>query len=255
MGKLGLLQLKIDDFKSKHIEVGWFIDEVQGKFVFPKPEPLFKARAKALSGRSVQACPAINELERDYFVLKNPFDLRLRCIRNKDSYDLHVVEQGTRIDHDLVSQFVYLMEPNLWRHEAVPVIQIKIPYFFITDAPCYMTMLAPYMSRNIVDWPGLFIGGRLPICIWPRSLNWAFEWTNLNNDLILKRGHDLCYLYFESDSLRTKASMHEIEYTKELEEYRRGIASVPKFMSNTFSLFETAIERRPKQLMRKKRYE
>lgn len=115
-----------------------------------------------------------------------------------------------------------------------------------------MTMLAPYMSDNMVDWPGLFIGGRLPISIWPRILNWAFEWTRLGDDLVLRRGQPLCYLYFESDSLRTRASLHEIEYTKELEEYRRGISAVPKFMSNTFSLFETALERRPDKLMKKK---
>lgn len=244
--------MKIEDFDPKEIDVGWFIEEPQGKFVFPKPEPLFKSRQKALSKRAVQACPAINELERDYFVLRNPFDLRLRCIKRGNSYDLHIVEDGTRIDHDIAAKFVYLMEPTLWRRDSVPVIQIKVPYFFIADTPCYMTMLAPYMSENIVEWPGLFIGGRLPISIWPRILNWAFEWTRLDEDLVLRRGHALCYLYFESNSLRTRPVLHEIEYTKELEEYRRGIAAVPKFMSNTFSLFETALERRPKKLMTKK---
>lgn len=244
--------MKIEDFDPKRIEIGWFVDEPQAKFVFPEPKPLFRQRGKPLSGRAVQACPAINELERDYFVLKNPFDIRLRCVKAVERYDLHVVDEGTRLDFDLISQFVYLMEPRLWRSETVPVIQIKVPYFFICDDPCYMTMLAPYMSKCMVDWPGMFIGGRLPISIWPRTLNWAFEWTDLSRDLVLRRGHDLCYLYFESNSLRTRASLHEIEYTQELAEYRRGIASVPKYISNTFSLFETALERRPAVLMKKK---
>ena len=47
----------------------------------------------------------------------------------------------------------------------------------------------------------------------------------------------------------------EIENTKELQEYRSGIASTPKFMSNTFSLFETALKRRPKKLLVKKNNE
>jgi hypothetical protein len=244
--------MKIEDFDPVKIEIGWCIDEHAAKFVFSEPQSLFKQRQKALSGRAVQACPAINELERDYFVIKNAFDLRLRIVKEQKSYDLHIVEDGTRIDQDLVASFVHLMEPTLWRSETTPVVQIKIPYFFLSDSPCYMTMLAPYMSKNMVDWPGLLIGGRLPISIWPRTLNWAFEWTNLDKDLILRRGHDLCYLYFEGASLRSRASLHEIEYTAELAEYRKGISSVPKFMSNTFSLFETALERRPKNLLKKK---
>lgn len=243
----------IDQYKPKKTDIGWFIEEKQGKFVFPSPYPLFKSRGKALSNRAVQACPAINELERDYFVLDCPFDLRLRCSKNGETYDLHIVEDGTRIDDDLIAQFVFLMQPNLWRRKTVPVIQIKVPYFFISDDPCYMTMLSPYMSENIVKWPGVFIGGRLPISIWPRILNWAFEWTNLEEDLILRRGQPFCYLYFETSNLRTKPNLFEIEYTKELEEYRKGISATPKFLSNTFSLFETALERRPKKLLLRKK--
>lgn len=220
--------------------------------MFFEPKPLFKSREKPLSSRAVQACPAINELERDYFVIKVPFDIRLRCSRNGDSYDLHVVEEGTRIDNDLITRFVFLMQPSFWRNESIPVIQIRVPYFFLTDEPCYMTMLAPYMSRSSVKWPGLMIGGRMPINIWPRILNFAFEWYDLGQDLILRRGQDLCYLYFETSDLRNSVQMVEIENTKELQEYRAGISSTPKFMSNTFSLFETAIERRPKKLLVKK---
>jgi len=242
-------------YAPKKVDVGWFLEQNHGKFVFYEPTPLFKERQKPLSNRAVQACPAINELERDYFVIKNPFDIRLRCSKNKDTYDLHVVEEGTRIDDDLISEFVFLMQPEFWRKKSIPVIQIKVPYFFLTDVPCYMTMLAPYMSQSSVKWPGLMIGGRMPINIWPRILNFAFEWCDFEQDLILRRGQDLCYLYFETENLRSKAKLMEIENTKELQEYRSGIASTPKFMSNTFSLFETALKRRPKKLLVKKNNE
>jgi hypothetical protein len=46
--------------------------------------------------------------------------------------------------------------------------------------------------------------------------------------------------------------MFELEYTSELQEYRKGISATPKFMSNTFSLFETAYQRRPKKLLKRK---
>ena len=83
-------------------------------------------------------------------------------------------------------------------------------------------------------------------------MNQAFEWDDLSEDLILRRNDPLCYLYFETSNLRTKANLFEIENTPELVEYRKGLAAVPKFVSNTFSLFETALERRPKQLLKKK---
>tara|TARA_B100000963_G_scaffold351997_1_gene364500 strand:- start:958 stop:1698 length:741 start_codon:yes stop_codon:yes gene_type:complete len=241
-----------EDFKPKKVDVGWYIEEPIGKFVFHKPEPLFRERLKPLSNRAVQACPAVNELERDLFVIKNAFDIRLRCKKRDNIYDLHIVEEGTRIDDDLIPRFVFLMAPKFWRAEDKPVIQIKIPYFFLADEPCYMTQTSPHMNSNARKWPGMLISGRFPINVWPRIMNWAFEWDDLSEDLILRRNDPLCYLYFETANLRTKANLFEIENTPELEEYRKGLAAVPKFVSNTFSLFETALERRPKQLLKKK---
>ena len=247
--------MQLEDLQPKPVDIGWYIEEDKGKFVFADPEPLFRSREKALSQRAVQACPAINELERDYYVIKNPFDIRLRCEKRGDEYSLHIVDDGTRIDEDLIAQYVHLMQPHLWRTSTHPVIQIKVPYFFLSDEPCYMTMLAPYMSSTISRWPGAMIGGRMPITIWPRILNFAFEWHNLDEDLILRRGNHLCYLYFESSALRTKPNLFELEYTNELKEFRAGISATPKYISNTFSLFKTAISRRPKKLLRKKEYE
>jgi len=247
--------LQLEDFRAVKVDIGWFIEENKGKFVFFEPQPLFKSRERAISQRAVQACPAVNELERDYYVIKCPFDIRLRCSKRENEYELHIVEDGTRIDDDLISEYVFLMQPNLWRSKSKPVIQIKVPYFFLCDEPCYMTMLAPYMSSDTFKWPGTMVGGRLPINIWPRILNFAFEWSDLDQDLILRRGHDLCYLYFETKNLRTKPNLFELENTAELQEFRAGLSSTPKYMSNTFSLFETALKRRPKTLLRKKEYD
>lgn len=244
--------MNLDEYKPKNVDVGWFVEQEEAKFVFPEPITLFKSRKKALSNRAVQACPAVNEYERDLFVIRNPFDIRLRCLKVEDRYDLHIVEKGTRIDEDLIPKFVFLMQPHIWRNSQRPVIQIKMPYFFLSDEPVYMTQLSPYMNDNIMDWPGLLIGGRFPINVWPRIMNWAFEWIDLETDLILRRGQPLCYLYFESNHLRAKINMFEIAQTNELKEYRKGISATPKYVSNIFSLFETALKRRPKSLLNRK---
>ena len=62
-------------------------------------------------------------------------------------------------------------------------------------------------------------------------------------------------MYFESSALRTKPNLFYLEYTNELKEFRAGISATPKYISNTFSLFKTAISRRPKMLLGKKEYE
>ena len=144
------MEIGANRHKPKTIDVGWFIEEPQGKFVFPEPVKLFKLRDKPLSSRAVQSCPAVNELERELFVLKNPFNISLRCSKNEEKVELHVVDDGTRIDDDLISRFVFLMEPRLWRNPKMPVIQIKIPYFFLSDDPCYMTQIAPFAMELVL---------------------------------------------------------------------------------------------------------
>ena len=239
--------------KPKRVDVGWFVEEPQAKFIFEEPVRLFSERKKALSSRAVQACPAVNELERDLFVIKCPFDIRLQCRKNGEAFELHVVEQGTRIDIDIIGNFLMLMKPDLWRDSRFPVIQLKIPYFFLSDVPCYMTQTAPHMSTVYNRLPGLLISGRFPIHVWPRIMNWAFEWTDLKNDVILRRGDHLCYLYFETAALRTEPNLFELELTDELIEFRKGLSATPKYMSNTFSLFETALKRRPEKLLHRKK--
>ncbi len=244
--------LDIDSYKPKNVMVGWGLDLENSSIIFPAPKPISKYRNKAISNRSVQACPAVNQLEKDYFVIECPFNLRLRCIKNQTSYDLHVVQEGTRLDDDLIKAFVVLMNPATWREKNTPVIQIKIPYFFLADEPCFLTQTPPFMCDQSRLWPGIVVSGTFPTDLWPRIINWAFEWTDLKNDLILKRGQPLCYISFDTSHTLSKIDLVPLEVTPELIQYRKSISATPKFMSNTFSLFETALERRPKKLLKKK---
>lgn len=241
---------EIDSYKPTRVKVGWGLDLEHSSVVFQSPKSLLKYREKSLSNRAIQACPAVNELERDFFVIECPFDIRLRCSNDENSYNLHMVEMGTRLDEDLIKEYLVLMDPKTWRKKDTPVIQLKIPYFFIADEPCYLSQLPPFMSKNSFSWPGTLVSGRFPTDLWPRVLNWAFEWTDLENDLILKRGEHLCYLNFETSHAISKIDLVPIEKTPELIKYRNEISATPKFVSNTFSLFQTALERRPKKLLK-----
>ena len=68
---------------SKPIQIGWVVDAPFGDFAFKAPYTLRKSRESALSSRAVQACPAVNELEKRLFAVDSAFDLYL-TIEKKD---------------------------------------------------------------------------------------------------------------------------------------------------------------------------
>ncbi len=133
-----------------------------------------------------------------------------------------------------------------------PVIQILLPYFFICDEICYLSQISPFLDFKHNSWPGVIIGGRFPITNWPRILNFAFEWVDIRNDLILRRGDPLCYVFFELDNPEKIPKLVQAKITPELREFRKGIQGAPKFVSNTFHLMKEAKNRRPKKLLEKK---
>src|SRR3546814_305749 len=59
--------------------------------------------------------------------------------------------------------------------------------------PVYVNQYPP-LFHYTPDRPGIQISGRFPIDIWPRPLQWAFEWHDTAKDLILRRGEPLFYV-------------------------------------------------------------
>lgn len=232
------------------LTVGWLVDPKFGDFAFEAPSSVKSSRGKPLSNRSVQACPAVNELERRLVEVPCPFNLQLEIESNDGKYDLFVVEKGTRLDQDLIASFVTLMRPDLWRDPEIPVIQIAIPYVFLSDDDCFMSQLPPFLETKHHKWPGAMISGRFHITNWTRVLNWAFEWTDVGQPLSLKRGQPLFYAYFESANPQASLRLVRAENTDELKAFRKGIEGIPKFLSNTFKVMETAESRRPKKLLK-----
>ena len=204
---------------------------------------------------AVQACPAVNQVESRYFEVTCPFDLRLRCEKKDSNFEIYSVPEGTRIDEELIKKNLNLMPIDSWRNEERPVIQIECPYAFITDDDIYLTQLSPFLNFNSSYWPGTLISGRFNITNWPRTLSWAFEWHDLSHDLILKRNKPWFYVFFESDNPEDTYKLVEAEYTDDLRKFKNSMLQTPRFISNTFSLFRTAKNRRPKKLLVEKKYD
>jgi hypothetical protein len=234
---------------SEPLTVGWIIDSPFGDFIFESPSPVRKERKPALSGRAVQACPAVNELEKRLFLIKCPFDITLGAEKNGETYNLFFDEERTRVDEDIIGRFVTFMPQKLWRDPQKPVLQLLLPYIFLCDEECYLSQFPPFLHRPSTVWPGSMISGRFPITNWPRIMNFAFEFDDLSNVLALRRGQPLCYLFFEGlDPSRVVKLIHA-KHSNAVKEFRKGIDGAPKFTSNTFSLMKEAKIRRPRILV------
>ena len=231
-------------------KVGWFINgEFSGSLIYGKPIPIKLQRDKPLSNRAVQACPAVNNLEKNYFEIPIPYDLRLRIIKKDGKFNLFSVPEGTRIDEDILHSHVELMKETDWRDLRYPIIQIQCPYVFITDSNIMLSLLPPFLDFKSKKWPGLLVAGKFPIVNWPRNLSWAFEWHDFENDLILKRGDPWFYVYLESDKIAENIKLVYAENNNIVKSFRQKMTDVVKYVSNSFSLFKTAKERRPKKLL------
>ena len=238
---------------KKSVKIGWLIDAPTAGFLYSAPKPVKGYRAPPLSARAVQACPAVNELERRYYEVSFPFDLHLRYAFEEGEHQLYTIPEGTRLDEGLVPQHVFLMKPEHWRVPEKPVLQIRAPYVFVSDDRVYVNQLPPFLTTAPSRWPGLMTAGRFPIDIWPRILSWGFEWHDTSQDLVLKRGAPWFYIFFETEHPDQRIKLVPAENTEALKEYRKGLADVVKYTSNTFSLFDTAAARRPKTLLKERK--
>jgi hypothetical protein len=238
--------------KIEPVNIGAVLLSTKARAAFPTPRMVRQERDAPLSTAAVQACPAVNTFETRCAEILSPFNLRLRCTPDpkKGEYAFHVVPDGTRLSDRQINRYVNIMPRSQWRDKTRPVIQISIPWFFVCDEICYVTQLPPYMSPSFLDIPGLFISGRFPTHLWPRSFNLAFEWVDFSSDLIIRQGRPISYVLFETERPEAPIDLRLAEMTPELEEYRKNIDAIPEFRSGAFKLFEELKPLRPEKLLK-----
>lgn len=231
--------------------VGWVLDTPKSHFMWDAPRRVTISGNNRSHAKSVSQCPAVIDFDARLWEIPCPFDLRLGFGRNQEGRPILTDLDGDRsgIRGRYLQQLVTMAAEKEWRDPARPVIQIATPYIFIADEPVWMSQTAPFASRPSAQWPGLVLGGRMPIHIWPRQLLWAFEWWDTSSELRLVRGDPWFYLQFETHDPSRRVRTIEAALTPALRAYLDGTASVTNYMNRTFSLFRTAQERRPRHLL------
>jgi hypothetical protein len=238
--------------KSRIVDVGWVIDPArEATFIWDAPHKLPGPEGRTTHAKGISNCPAVTDHEARLFEVTCPIDIKLRFFRDTQGNPSMGAIDGDQssIRPAQFSQMVMAVHPGEWRHPQRPLIQVLMPLLFVADEPVWLTMQPPFYARPNPAWPGLMLGGRFPIHIWPRELAWAFEWHDIKSDLIIHRGDPWFYVSFETEDPSGRVRLVEGEMTEDLRAYTNGMRGVTNYVSRTFSLFNTAKSRRPKTLL------
>lgn len=235
------------------VEVGWWLEAKEAKFIYDAPYVYRPSYPAPQHPQAVNKCPGILDYEARFVVVNCPYDLHIRLVRNaQGQYEIAMHGTETSLDANKLKEKLRLQPPTSWRTPERPVLQLSTPYRFVADEPVYLNELPPVFHYPRNPLPGLIIGGRFPIDVWPRQLMWAFEWHDVTKDLVLKRGEPWFCLRFETMDPSRQVRLVEAEVTPELREFCEGLDYVNAYVGQTFSLFKVARERRPKTLLVKK---
>ena len=235
--------------KPEYCEIGYCLAEDQGGFAFSPPRTVIEGRSKALGMRAIQNCPAVNTIERQLVEIPAPIALRMKLVIEGGKLDMRVNPTGTFATPQVLNAFINAEPPDRWRDPKKPVLRFKIPFFFVTDEPCMVSIVPPFLSPGMREWPGTMVAGRYPVTDWPQSVSWALEWDNFDQELIIRQGEPMAYAMFEFDNPNKRPKLVEAELTEELSEYRAGMDGVHHLTDQIEELWQKARKRRPEKLM------
>jgi hypothetical protein len=234
--------------QSRAYTVGWLLNTESASVIWDTPRPV-RIESQSSDARSVGQCPSVLDFDRRHFVINCPIDVHLRLNLTAGGMDItNVLAEKSPIRSDALQRWIVFQPRHEWRHPQRPVLQMLTAYVFVSDDPVYINQSPPILHYT-PDRPGIQISGRFPIDVWPRALQWAFEWHDTTKDLILRRGEPLFYVRFEGPDPAAPVRLVEARKTPELESYMASITGVTEFVGQTYSLFKTARERRPAKLL------
>ncbi|MBU2032539.1 MAG: hypothetical protein KKH37_02055 [Alphaproteobacteria bacterium] len=240
--------------RKRNVTVGWTVRFAQGNAIWSAPKSFSRSDPKATSAKSIQVCPAAIDFDRRHYVIPCPVDLTLAFARDAQGR-LQLTDadgEASQMRPQGRANLFQLQPQNEWRHPERPILQFTAPYVFVADEPCYVVQSPPYLHWFPEQPPGLAMGGRFPIHIWPRPLAWAFEWYDLSQPLVLKRGDPWFYVHFETENPSAHVRLVEQEMTDELEKYLDSIIDVSNYVNRTYGLFGEAQRIRPDRLLKPK---
>jgi hypothetical protein len=167
LGRAGL-----GEERRRIVEVGWLVDAEKGGFIYEAPKPYQRKAPAPPSAKAVGHCPAVLDYEARHVEVPCPVDMHLRLGKDDaGQFRLEFVSSPkSSAGPKTLAKLVTLNGPAQWREPGRPVIQVSAPYRFLADEPVWLNQLPPIFHHRATALPGVMIGGRFPIHLWPRIL-------------------------------------------------------------------------------------
>lgn len=231
------------------VRIGYCLGQAEGGFAFQAPRSVFSTRSKPLGKRAIQNCPAVNGLERQLIEIPSPVSIRMVLTMTDDGPEIDIDPVGTFVEEEKIGEIISLEPQERWRVANRPVLQIRLPFFFVTDEAAMMSLLPPFLAPAMRKWPGTMVASRFPLTIWPRDLVWAFEWDRPGEELVLRQGEPIAYALCEFDNPNKRPELVEAALTETLAEWREGMEGLDNFVEDVEEIWRGAPARRPARLL------
>jgi len=234
---------------KREVLLGWRNSSPQAALAYFAPEPLDKTEAAELSPLFSMYTQDSNFASR-VFVVRSPFNMRIRLGRGQNGQMAftNIAEPGGLTEN----AFRGLVTPILTsaqRDTDTPACQVALNLVLISDEPCSLQLMPPFLSPEFRNWPGSLVCGRFPLQNWPRPLNAVLEWHDKKSDWVVKRGEPLVYLMPIYDDQSVYPKIVEADITPSLKRHLNRINDVASYGRNVGPMFDEAERMRPTKLL------
>lgn len=194
--------------------VGWapLLEETYSKglaLFITKPISLFDTHIKKGNHR-YKLCPASQDLSRNTFVIKSPFDCHFILDADKKSLEM--------FEPHIQSMDFYNMRSHQYGLDDEPIMSINFFQLFLTeDEGVEMTVTAPWFENVHNNFR--VVPGRFMISDWWRPLDFAIQLPERRSEVRIKSGEPLFYVTFSTKDPSDVIHLKEIKVTKELDDF------------------------------------
>ena len=223
------------------IDIGWCIAEELSSSVFFDPQSIKINYTKKSNEKSegVTRCPAVHNLSLNrIFSIRSPYTIKLKAIKTTDNkIDIRGVFPETEVDPSVLPGIVSIEPRELWIDNNIPILQIKMPYLFFADVPVWINQLEAPSQKYIKSWS--VIQGRFDIYSWQRSLNFATQWFDIDNDFFIKRGDPIFQISFDTNEASNEFKLKKVILNETIKRRISSCEGITKLIKNTGKLISS----------------
>jgi hypothetical protein len=216
-------------------EVSYSLMDVEASSIYFEPEKRLSHYNKPLTPVAVQSCPAVRSFQAQSYIVRCPYDLRLRTLHVENEIRIHVVPNSTSINTEKLKSVFTVSARSEWRDAETPVLQISTPYVFHSDKNIVLVQRHP-TEFDIKRLSWRLIEGEFDIGSWVRPLSWAIEWADTSRDLWLRRGDPWFALELRDGAIEGQVKLVRKPMNDDLRGSLLANKDVSSYIKGTFSL-------------------